>query len=236
MIALTAALVLQTPVDTDEVLLRFTYEEGAVHRYAVREDFEEPDGFGKFAYGYNIDYEITEVRDNLTAVITVNRQMTVRVVDGEMYEPPPGEQLVLTEQRNPRGQIREREPFPIFPNDFARLLRLTDLLYPNEAVKPGDSWENKVDLDGLPTLTMEYTYVGGDEEAIRIEWIAKESDFEGKDFESGNEEMLFGNGWVEVSRESGWPIRGGFEAINAPLTGNEIFPSGSFKIVFELRE
>lgn len=235
MLAMLAAAILQTGAD-DTHLLRYTYAEGDKHVYAIREDFTEPDDFGKFAYGFNVDYEVTEVLPNLTAKLSVRREMTIRVVDGEFYDPPPGEFLVLTEERNPRGQVREREPFPIFPNDYARLFRLTDIVYPNEAVAFGDEWTHVVESDGLAPLVLEYTLVGGDEDVVRIEWIAKERDFESKTYEDGSLEMLFGNGWAEVSLKTGWPIRGGFEAINAPLAGNEIFRSGGYKIVFEVRE
>jgi len=172
------------------------------------------------AWGEGDDQETTRERWELrvvepaspgaAALLSWTRRLLALEVGGVRVPLESENALTLTERRDARGRVSERQPYPNEPLAYGRLLRFLDVELPGREVAPGGVWEYAVPADDvMGALGWRYSVV--EETAERVT-VRGEARLEGA--------VVATSTW-ELEPATGWARRGTVRAEGLVMPGDE---------------
>lgn len=226
---MTAALALALLATPQPFTLRYAYEVGQERRYVLAMQFGNRDLGETTGQREELIWKVEAVDAAGVARLSLRRRLTQLALD-EQNVPITATQewLTLSERRNPRGFVRDREPHPQDPTAYERLQRLFDWTFPVTPLRVGDTWraEGPAD-DGLraPAIEWSFRLESANETEVRVRASFRESAAEG----------ISGSGLAVLNRKTGWPIRLTMQVQGVVIPGDELrIPmSGTFELTYQ---
>ena len=185
------------------------------------------------AWGEGDDQETTRERWELrvvepaspgaAALLSWTRRLLALEVGGVRVPLESENSLTLTERRDARGRVTERQPYPNEPVAYGRLLRLLDVELPGLDLGVGGAWEFSVPEDDLMgALAWRYEVVARDAERVTVRGSAalQGAALQGADFAEATWELEPATGWVRrgTMRAKGLVMPGDEEGQPLPVT------------------
>ena len=145
-----------------------------------------------------------------SALLSWTRQLLALEVGGVRVPLESENALTLTERRDARGRVSERQPYPNEPLAYGRLLRFLDVELPGREVAPGGVWEYAVPADDvMAALAWRYSVVDMTAERVMVRGEAR---LEGA--------VVATTTW-ELEPATGWARRGTVRAKGLVMPGDE---------------
>ncbi len=196
------------------LLPRYAFEKGTARTYHLYEKFTESGTTSSLESTFTEVVTVASILSPGRAKLEVKRTPTKLVMDGQSVpvgSPPP---VLLSEERNQRGETRNRNLPPIARKENGRIQRLLDLVYPEEVIKAGSKWPAS-QPENLPFAPCVWNYSLVSADAAGFEVAVKFS-------ESLSERPITAKGTFHVDRISGWIDSAEIEAENVQAPGDEL--------------
>lgn len=193
--------------------------------YQVKQLFINEKRDEKTEYVYRVDYKVKSVSAGRLGTLDVTRQMTGMFVDGDQVKLPANQlSTVLSEQRNPFGEIRNRRVHPSHPYLLARHTRILDFRYPTQAMRMGLEWETSIpaaENNQVPAAKWSWRVSNVTDKFVGIEFTFSELK---------SDTAMKGEGTLLLDNVNGWPIAARAEIKNARIPGDELNDSMTLRI------
>ena len=182
--------------------------------YDVRTSFKTLDGTEEAIFFERWEYSVQELLNGGAVKLKVEKTLTKMSVDGTVTILHP-ETTVTSEERSPRGQVRDRKPSDDLSSAYElRLLRIGDIVYPPVLAAADSAWTetSAPTNDGLPAATWKWTSEKSENGVLKGTFTF---------LEAGIEKPIQAEGTFSVSLTDGWPVEIAFKAINTYQPGDE---------------
>ncbi len=195
-----------------DVLLRFDFSKPVA--FEVRKTFKAVEGGEETIFVYNEKIEKQADLAGGAAKIKYDRTLIDMHIDGVAIRIRPTT-TTTTENRSPRGEVRERTPVEQLDQLLElRLMRIGEILFPPGKIEFGTTWEveAKATEEGMPAAKWQWKF-----EKFENGQVSGTFAFA----ESGIEQPIQASGKFAFAIADGWPTELAFKAINTHLLGDE---------------
>lgn len=226
---MTTALALALLASPQPLTLRHAFTVGEERRYLLTMQFENCELEERTTQREDLIWKVESVDQAGVAKLSLRRRLVGLVLDGQDVPLTASQEwLTLTERRNPRGFVRDREPHPQEPTAHERLHRLFDWTYPVTPIRVGATWRAGFGPD-------EELRVAGLDWAFRLESANETEARVRASFREETPDGIQGTGFATIDRLSGWPLKVTLQVRGILVPGDEMrVPMvGTFELVYQ---